>query len=339
MKYWLILLALTVSITYPSYGQENAELPELPSVNENPANPETVAPERTSRNLPAVNLPTHRMPKMSQQQMEKMQHDKNWLTEGLKAKELEAEALRKAESQKQKTVIDEILERNQQQMSSLSNTGSTQPHTQSNAGGMKAAITTTAWEPLPEMGTSPFVSSSQANSQLESNTESFKQFDEKTGVANVFYNPLTGTFDSRPVSPGNQVANQPEMVKPWMQQTEIPTADEAEVTAFEARLVEQARLQNKLPANFENPNLGIDSGTSPLLANSSTNAAGATPNQINNPFLNPQQNNTTGYAASAAKLRMMEKERQRQQKQNNRPDPIDIHSPFKGKGVDINPRF
>jgi len=114
------------------------------------------------------------------------------------------------------------------------------------------------------------------------------------------------------------------------------------VNDFEARMIQQARAQNKLPENYQNQTLSVNDARTDLLAiNSPTGGLNTVnPNLSNRQF---SANNATAsnnnYAASAARLRMMEEERQRKLKKDKRPDPIDMHSSFKGKGIEINPRF
>lgn len=325
-------------------AQDAPDLPDLPEIEPTTEAPKTSAPMDT-RNLPETSPVQPRMPRITQEQMDRANKEKNWLTEGLKEKEMQAEALREAEAHTQKSIIDEILERNQQQVSGV-NTPHTSPLSDSQpSGSMKAAISTTAWEPLEPMQGSSYDQAMGTDAVTSNSSKNYKKIDEKTGISNVFFNPVTGGFETQPVEfNSNNPMNRPELQKSWMQPANqmADAAERKQVEAFEARMLQQARAENRLPQNYSNPNLNLSDSSSPLLAG---NTAPANPNTVNSnlagdPFsaqTDAQSNNS--YAASAAKLRMMEEERQRKLKQDTRPKTIDIHSPNQGRKFEINPRF
>jgi len=325
-------------------AQETAVLPELPGTQSAPSTPAVVTPGGTTRSLPNTRQAIPRLPRMTQEQMDKANKDKNWLTEGLKKKEMQAGALREEEARSQKSIIDEILERNQQQATGINPENTSKFDQKNESGKMRAALSTTAWEPLEPIQSSSYEAAMGNNTPHSNKIENYKKIDEKTGISNVFFNPVTGSFDSKPTDYGSNLANRPELQKPWIQQKKpiVENTEQRQVNDFEARMIQQARAQNKLPENYQNQTLSVNDARTDLLAiNSPTGGLNTVnPNLSNRQF---SANNATAsnnnYAASAARLRMMEEERQRKLKKDKRPDPIDMHSSFKGKGIEINPRF
>ncbi len=338
MKLLPISLSILLTFVFTLHAEDAASLPALPDVQTQSTAPEMNLPEST-RSLPTTNTPTQRMRQVTQEQIDEANKDKNWLTEGLKEKELKAETLRQEEAKNQKTIIDEILERNQQQVSALNSNTSQNGQMADENGKMKAAISTSAWEPLPDMQSSQYAAAMGNTNSNKNETDGYQKFDEKTGIANVFFNPATGNFDSQPVDTNAKLTNRPQQIQPWQQQQQNSLADSEpeakEVAAFEARLVEQARAQNRLPENYQNPSLRVEEDSPYLLANNGNSSS------FNFEFQNGQNPNATqsGYANSVAKMRMVEEERQRKLADEKRFKPINMHTPFQGKGIEINPRF
>ncbi|MEM6883808.1 MAG: hypothetical protein AAF571_02160 [Verrucomicrobiota bacterium] len=342
MKYLSTFALICAFSSITVQAQDAPDLPDLPQTQPAPEAPKALTPE-TNRILPETRPANTYMPRVTQEQKEKAQKEKNWLTEGLKQKELEAEALREKEALSQQSIIDQILERNQQQISNLNEQSSELGNNQENRK-MKAALSTTAWEPLEPIDSSNYNATTLEEGTTTNQTEEYQKFDQETGISNVFFNPTTGRFDSRPIQNNTFQPERPELQKPWIQQetTAVNTVEQKKVEAFEARMIEQARAQNKLPDNYQNTNLSLTNPQSPLVASNTngSNPALLNPNLLSNQ-LSPDGPNqsTSSYAASAAKLRMMEEERQRKLEEQNRPSAIDIHSPFQGRGIEINPRF
>ena len=251
-------------------AQESPDLPDLPETQANPTLPEPIAPDTASTNLPDNPQTNSRIPRMTQEQMDQLQKEKNWLTEGLKEKEMQAQALRDEEARTQKSIIDEILERNQQQVSTLNAQESGQLNTPKQNGGMKAALSTTAWEPLEPMQSSSF---NATTGKADNTTQDYQKRHEVTGISNVFFNPATGGFESQPVDMNANLAmNRPELEKPWLQQnnSQQEVYEKNQVEAFEAQMMQQARAENKLPENYSNPSMTLNDPSSPLLASNTT---------------------------------------------------------------------
>jgi len=343
----ILSIACVVSATVV-YAQDTPDLPDLPETQTTPSLPDIVVPEST---LPSVTPDSpqinSRLPRKTQEQIDQANKKKNWLTEGLKEKEMQAEALREEEARTQKSIIDEILERNQQQVSARNLQQAGQLNNQNNpqANSMKAALSTTAWEPLQPIHQSSLDTATANVENFSKPSEDYKKFDEKTGIANVFFNPATGGFESQPVDLNSSRAMyRPEIEQPWMSQNnqQQDSIEKRQVESFEAQMIQQARDENKLPVDYSALSASPSDSPSSLLA---ANTTAPNPNATNSnlaatPFSPQGQNQSSNaYTASAAKLRMMEEERQRKLKNDSRPKPVDLHSPNLGRKFEINPRF
>lgn len=340
-------------------SSDAAVLPDLPDVNR-PS--ESTVPNLTpSPEMPATpDLPaTPRPNRPTQEQIEKAQKDKNWLLEGLRENEAKAEAAREESQATQNSIIDEILNKNRQQMG-VQSSSETSPEesTQDSAKTFQPALQTSAFDPLPEIEGSD--SLTEAQNKIETTNQRQKQdwkaYDEKTGVPNVFFNTRTGTFESHPV----EISKSNSMEVEWQRQQRLQketTANqmdadiENKVLAFESQLIEQAKAQNKLPEGFSrtdsrqamtyNPGK-LDSNTSPyLFANNNNSPAVTGADGPENPLQNSQPSFTAqqGNDVALAKLRMIEEERQKRFENEQKPTILEIHTPRPTRSLEINPRF
>ncbi|MGF1679575.1 MAG: hypothetical protein ACFCUX_10335 [Candidatus Methylacidiphilales bacterium] len=313
-------------------------LPDLPQVTTQPDFSKSSAPLPSTSTTSPIQGNMNAQPQranMTEEQLKQAQKDKNWLSEGLKDRNAATEEeLRRTQSETP-SVIDQMLEKNRQlTVSDTNNNNPLEKQPQVNRG-FQAAITTSAWEPLPEIQavTTPGgeIKSGQGST---ANQPTWKAYDEATGVANVFYNPSTGTFDSQPPSAQNNTrAPQPAWIT-----ASATTADPMARQALEreAQLLRQAGLNTAVPSATYNPSIQPQF-TAPQPGGPISTSSGPPANPFQQTQADLQQD--TSNQMAVAKLRMLEEERARQDKNQRRPKIADIHSPLRDNRIDLNPRF
>lgn len=324
----------------------STQLPEMPSVEtKSPSQAESFLPSATESTLPSTKLPQQTVPKLTkEEQQEQLKKEKNWLLEGLKEKEAKAEAERLQNRNEKSSIIDDILERNSQQ---LSETQKTQELSTNRPEGeqqmFQPSITTSAWEPLPDP------KNNSANSFSIKEPESTDPFSSSGAAGNVFYNPKTGSFESRPVDYSKLKAVQANSdFQQWQERQQrnwstAGTSVEQEVSNFEKNLVQQAKAEKKLPENYTinnssdafqfNPSLKNNSGSPYLFGKQNQNSRGTTNFSQQQASFSSQQANQS----AVTRLRMMEEQRLNDRRKIEQPKVADIHSGV--KIPDINPRF
>jgi len=342
------------SDTASSSATSSPDLPEMPSTERNvPLDDAQNFEDSREANQSVRPTPTETRRsatrRLTPEQQEAINKEKNWLIEGM----AEEEAKRKAaleENSAVYSVIDDILNKNQDQMDQKkAESRSTEP---SEGRTYAPALNTSAFEPLPEIGNETSTPADQFDSLNQPRKQDWQAYDPETGVANVFYNPRTGGFESRPPGYTGSVDADWMPTNPATDTIEAPDVVpekqiEAEVQNFEAQLLAEAKAQNKIPDSYGvappelqepvNPNL-IQENSSPYLMGTpneggAPGATGTMPGATAN--LNSQQNNQ----AAVARLRMIEEERQRQEKMNTRPDPMDIHSGLPSNRLSLDQPF
>jgi len=335
MKCLQTAFALFLSLSLLIHAQDapvSPDLPDLPDVQNTP----------TKETSPLLNVPstpaqstsaTPYNPRISREQIDKAQTDKNWLLEGLKEKELEADIAREEALSEKKSIIDEILQKNQSQISKRS-------ETVQDSRKLKAALSTSAWEPLPDITSSSYQETLDALNNTENPSQpSFKKVDEKTGISNVFFNPATGTFGHEPVNnTRNRFAQNPSSSPSLPSSGTLAiqnSYEEEKARALEAKLIEATEIKNN---SLNDSSLSTNENPLDLLASNTntTSPSAINSNLQHNPGLPTTQVN---YSSSVARLKLLEDERQRKLKANSLPQALEIHGPFKAGKIEVNPRF
>lgn len=347
--------ALSVTSWFTAFAEDAPPtLPELPSTSIPTAPSPNFSPSvnQEPSNLPSSQPSTPRPAyQPNAEDLEKQRKDKNWLVEGMREREAEAKLRKEESANAQPSAIDQLLERNRKQLNA------TVPPTgdpRASRNGFAPALNSSAWEPLPEPTTTSTISNKprttdRGNSSDSNSRPTWKAYDEKTGVPNLFYNSRTGAFQSEPADAAPSIAiAQAQWQKNQVGQIDNPYQSaiaEQQVMNFEARMVAEARMQNKIPESMNRPlvsdpnsSLSAPAVASPFAGNTAVNSnlqqpiPGANSNFSAQPV---QQAND----ASVARLRLIEEERQRQAELSQKPTILDITHPLNARGIDINPRF